>query len=129
MERAQDVNALTWEGEVTQSAKLTVVHFWHEQCPWRLRLNPTFSQVVEEYKERMKFVKLNILEDPSNRQIADNCGVMSTPTLLFPCREKPVGQVVGLMSKEDLERGLDDILARYQQCLSQSTEFRPTYVV
>jgi hypothetical protein len=77
----------------------------------------------------MKFVKLNILEDPSNRQIADNYGVMNTPTLLFPCREKPVGQVMGLMSKEDLERGLDDIFARYQQCLSQSTEFRPAYVV
>lgn len=83
MERAQDVTALTWEGEVTQSAKLTVVYFWHEPCPWCLGVYPIFSQVVEEYKERMKFVKLNILEAPSNRQIADNHGVLSIPTLLF----------------------------------------------
>lgn len=76
----------------------------------------------------MKSVKLNILEDPSNRLIADNYGVLSIPTLLFLCHGKPVGQLAGLMSKEDLESGLEDILARYRQCLSQSTELRPKYV-
>lgn len=129
MESVKDVNALTWTKEVIQSPKLAVVYFWHEQCPWCLRLNPMFNEIVGEYEDRIRFVKVNILEDPNNRLIADNYGVMSTPTLLFLCRGRPMGQVVGLMSKEDLERGLDDILWRYQQCLNQSTEFRPAYVV
>jgi len=128
VEDAKEANAFTWTEEVAKSTKLAVVYFWHEQCPWCLRLNPIFSEVVEEYKGRIKFVKLSVLEDPNRRQIANNYGVMST-TLLFLCQGKPVGQIVGLVSKEDLERGLDDILGRYQQCLGQSTELRPAYVV
>jgi thioredoxin-like negative regulator of GroEL len=129
VESVKDANTLTLTKEVSQSTKPTIVYFWHDQCPWRLKLNLLFNEIVEEYKNRIGFVKINILEDPNNRQGTDNYGVISTPTLLFLCRRKPVGQVVGLMSKEDLERGLDDILGRYQQCFSQSTELKPAYIV
>jgi thioredoxin 1 len=126
---ASSVNARNWEQEITKSAMLTVVYFWHEQCPWCFRFAPIIDEVAREYGGKIKFAKLNVLADPLNQQIADNFGIMSTPTLLFLCKGRPVGQVVGLQSKEDLERGLNDILARYTTCLSQSTELRPAYVV
>jgi thioredoxin 1 len=77
---------------------------------WCLRLNPIFNEITEEYRGKIKFVKLNVLENPANQEIASNFGVMSTPTLLFLCSGRPVGQIVGLMSKEDLERAMDDML-------------------
>ena len=126
---ASDVNAHNWAQEIANSSVLTVVYFWHKQCPWCFRFTPILEEVSREFEGRIKFAKLNILEDPSNKEIADNFGVMSTPTLLFLCRGRPVGQVVGLQSKEDLERGLNDILARHVTCLVQSTELRPSYIV
>jgi len=72
---------------------------------------------------------MNVLEAPTNQEIASDFGVMSTPTLLFLCKGRPVGQIVGFTSKIELESGLNDILGRYRQCLSQSTELRPAYIV
>lgn len=129
MESVTEVNASNWEHEVSQSTKLTVVYFWHQQCPWCLRFSPILSELAVEYRERIRFVRLNVLENATNQEIANNYGIMSTPTMLFLCRGRPVGQAVGLMSKEDLERGLNDILARYRECLIQSTELRPAYIV
>jgi thioredoxin 1 len=129
METVPDVNAFNWEQEVSKSTVLTVVYFWHQQCPWCLRFNPIFNETAQEYRGKIKLTKLNVLEDPMNQQIASNFGIMSTPTLLFLCKGRPVGQVVGLLSKEDLERMLIDTLGRYKDCLTQSTELRPAYVV
>ncbi len=129
MEGVLEVDAANWEAEVGRSDMLTVVYFWHEQCPYCLRFGPIVDEVAEEYTGRTKFAKLNILENPTNQEIATNFGVMSTPTLLFICKGRPVGQVVGILSKEDLQKTLDDTLTRYKQCLNQSTEWRPAYIV
>jgi thioredoxin 1 len=129
VENVSNVNASNWAEEVSKPTVLTVVYFWHHQCPWCLRLNPIFSEIAEEFRGKIKFFKLNVLESPANQEIASNFGIMSTPTLLFLCKGRPVGQIVGSASKEDLERGLKDILGRYQQCFTQSTQLRPSYIV
>ena len=124
-----EADADTWNREVEKADNLTVVYFWHDECPWCLRLNPIFNEVSQEYASRIKFVKLNIMGNQANREIAANYGVMSTPTLVFFCHGRPVGQSVGFMPKEQLEKSLVDVLQRYKTCLSQSTELRPFYVV
>jgi len=129
MESVPELNASSWGEEVSKQTALAVVYFWHNQCPWCLRFSPIFSEIAGEFRGRIRFYKMNVLENPANQEIASSFGIMSTPTLLFLCKGRPVGQIVGYASKEDLERGLNDILGRYMQCLSQSTELRPAYVV
>lgn len=51
-----------------------------------------------------------MLENSANQDIASNFGIMSTPTLPILRKGRPVGQIAGFASKEDLERGLNDIL-------------------
>jgi thioredoxin 1 len=128
MRSSLEVNANTWKEEVAQSDKLVVVYFWHNQCPWCAVLNPIFDEITAEYEGRMKFAKLNVLESPSNQEIATNLGIMSTPTLVFFCDGRPVGQTVGLMSREDLSKALDDMLRRYKTCIKQSSDLR-AYIV
>jgi thioredoxin 1 len=129
MGAVSEVDATSWEQEVSKSTILTVVYFWHERCSYCFRFSPIVNEVAEEYEGRIKFAKLNILEDRTNQEIATNFGIMSTPTLLFICKGRPVGQVVGVLSREDLEKVSDDTLERYKQCLSQSTEWKPFYIV
>ncbi len=128
MRSISEVNASNWEKEVSESDKLTVVYFWHNQCPWCAQLNPIFDEMAAEYEGRIKFVKLNILESPSNQEIATNLGIMSTPTLMFFCNGRPIGQTVGLMPKQDFNKVLDDMPNRYKICLKQSTDLR-SYIV
>ena len=129
METASDVDAANWKQEISSSDKLTAVYFWHNQCPWCFRFAPIFEEARLRYGDRIKFVRLNILENPTNQEIASAYGVMSTPSIMFFCHGRAVGQVVGAMPKEQLEKVLDDMLARYNQCLTQSTELRPAYIV
>jgi thioredoxin 1 len=129
MKNLGEVNATNWEQEVSKSEMLTVVYFWHDQCPWCLRFTPLLDEIAIEFTGKMKFLRLNMLDNPTNKEIAANFGVMSTPTLLFICGGRPVGQVVGYVSSEDLKKALDDIHGRYQTCLTQSTRLRDAYVV
>lgn len=124
-----DVSASNWTDQISKSTVLAVVYFWHSQCPWCQRLSPIYGEIAEEFKDKIRFLRLNVLENEANQELANNYGIMSTPTLLFLCKTRPVGQIVGFVSKEDLKKGLSDILGRYRQCLIQSTELRPTYIV
>ena len=119
-----EVNAGSWEQEVLQSDMLTVVDFWHDRCPWCIRLEPIYNEVAEEYKGKVKFAKLNILENPENREMAIHYGVMSTPTLLFFCEGRPVEGAVGFMPKERLKKTLDDVIEKHRECIKQSTELK-----
>ena len=119
-----DVNAVNWEQEVLKSDILTVVDFWHDRCPWCLQLNPIINEVSEEYREKVKFVKLNVLENAANRDIAIHHGIMSTPTLMFFCEGRPVGQTLGFMPKENLKKLIEDMLQKHKECIKQSTKLQ-----
>ncbi len=124
MSNTVDANAGNWNAEVLKSGTLTVVYFWHDRCQWCERLNPIFNQVREEYAGRIKFVKLNVLENPGNQELASEQGVMGTPTLMFFCQGKSLGQTVSFMAKEELEEVLRDMLDKYKRCLTQSSDIR-----
>ncbi|MEM3507295.1 MAG: thioredoxin domain-containing protein [Candidatus Bathyarchaeia archaeon] len=124
MGKVLEINSNNWEQEVINSNILTVVDFWHEHCPWCIQLNPIIDEVAEEYKGKIKFVKLNVLESPENRNIAIRYGIMGTPTLVFFCAGRPVEEIVGFILKEDLKEKLEEILKKYKECIKKSTELR-----
>jgi len=98
----REIDAEEWNKEVLESNMLTVVDFWHEHCPWCIRLEPVLNEVAEEYKGGVKFVKLNVLKNARNREIALRYGIM----------------------KEKLKEILDDMLERHEECVRQSTELK-----
>jgi thioredoxin 1 len=119
-----DVNADDWE-EAVESEALVVVDFWHEQCLWCKRLDPVYSEVAEEYKNKVRFARVNVLESQKNRQIAVKHGVMSTPTLVFFCGGKPIETAVGFQPKERLKQLVDDVIGKHQECVKHSTKLKP----
>lgn len=124
MGSAWKVDADNWKREVLRSDVLTIVDFWHDHCPWCLKLNPIFGEIAKEYKDTIKFVKFNVLENSGNREIAVHHGIMSTPTLMFFCKGRPVGQALGFTPKERLREILDDMLKEYNECIQRSTELK-----
>jgi len=123
-----EVDVSNWEQEVVKPTVPAIVYFWHNQCPWCFRFTPIFDKVAREFAGKMKFVKLNTLETTSNQEVACNYGVMSTPTLVFFCSGRPIGQAGGFMPEDDLKKALNGVLERYKSCLAQSSDLR-SYIV
>ncbi len=123
-----DVDAQNWTKEVLRSNRLTAVYFWHQQCPWCLKFTPILDSVSIEYAGKIKFLKFNVLADSNNQELATNYGVMSTPAVMFFCDGRSIGQIVGLMSEEQLKKTFDNMLEVYEQCVRQSTDLK-RYIV
>ncbi|MCW4038578.1 MAG: thioredoxin family protein [Candidatus Bathyarchaeota archaeon] len=117
MTRVEEAHASTWEETVSRSDGLTVVDFWHKDCPYCLALNPIFDEVSDEYEGRINFVKLNVKETSENGEIAIHCGVKGFPTLMFFWNGEAVGQLLGFKPKEGLKKLLDETLKKHVGCL------------
>lgn len=121
MHSVLEVNADSWEREILQSDTLVVVDFWHEQCPWCIRLEPIYNEVSKEYGDKVKFAKLNVLASGENQRIAAKFGIMGTPTLVFFCDGRPIETVAGFQPKERLKQLVDDVISKHRECIEKST--------
>lgn len=119
-----EVTSENWDKEILQSSTLMVVDFWHERCLWCKRLDPVFDEVAEEYKDKVKFAKMNVLESIENQEIAVKYGVMGTPTLIFFCEGRPVETIAGFQPKDRLIQLVDDMIDKHRECIEQSTELK-----
>jgi thioredoxin 1 len=118
----KDVDSEDWEKEILGSDTLVLVDFWHERCPWCKRLDPVFYEVAEEYGDKVKFAKLNVLSSHQNNHLAAENGVMGTPTLVFYSDGRQIGTAVGFQPKDRLKQLVDEMLEKHKQCASQSTK-------
>ena len=96
---ALHVTDKNFEQEVLKSNVPVMVDFWAEWCgPCRM-IAPIVDEISKEYAGKLKVAKLNV---DQAQQTAMKYSVMSIPTLIFFKDGKPVDQVVGAMSKDNL---------------------------
>ena len=75
-----EVTKDTYEAEVLQSTMPVVVDFWGPKCGPCLALLPSVEELAKEYEGKVKFCKLNVVE---NRRQVISLKVMGVPTFLF----------------------------------------------
>lgn len=112
-----NVNATNWDKEVIQSQALTAVDFWEKGCSWCLKFDAIYREVAEEYKEKLKFTKLNVRESMDNHEIAIKYRVAGKPTLLFFYKGKVLWEVIGIKTKGRLRKAINDALDKYKEFL------------
>jgi len=116
-----DVDAGNWRDRVAASKDLVLVEFWHQACPWCRMLEPILDEISEEFRGKVKFARLNILESAENKVIAATNGVFSTPTLVFYCEGRPIGSLVGLVGRDSLRQAIEQMLVRHRECVERSS--------
>ena len=95
----RDVTDSTFDQEVTQSDRLTLVDFWAEWCGPCKMVAPTVEELAEEYRDRLKVCKLDV---DSNQRTTQRYSVRSIPSLLFFKNGQVVETVVGAVRKQRL---------------------------
>ncbi len=97
----------SFEHDVFHSERPVLVDFWAEWCGPCKMIAPTLEAIAEEYKDRLKVVKLNIDENP---QIPVRYNIRSIPTLMLLKGSSVEGQQIGAIGKGRLAAFIDQHL-------------------
>ncbi len=93
-----------FEEEVLHATVPVMVDFWAPWCgPCRM-LGPTIEQIAEEYEGKAKVGKVNVDEE---RELAEQFGIASIPTVLVFKNGEVTDTSVGLRPKAQLTAMLD----------------------
>mgnify|MGYP001557446076 CR=1 FL=1 len=107
MGNAMTITQANFQKEVLESDKPVLIDFWAEWCgPCRM-VGPVVEELAGEYAGKAKIGKIDV---DSNQELAGSFGVSSIPTLLLFKGGRPVNSVVGVRSKADLARMIDEAL-------------------
>lgn len=104
---AVHVSDASFATEIEQADGLVLVDFWATWCGPCQIVAPILEQLAGEYAGKAKVGKIDV---DSNQELAGSFGVASIPTLLLFKGGRPVNGVVGVRSKADLAKMIDEAL-------------------
>ena len=104
-----DVSDIDFEKQVVEKSKdlFVLVDFWATWCAPCLMFKPVLEKVVEEYKDRVVLVKVNVDESPES---SDKYSVNAIPAIKLFRDGKVIAEFAGLKSEVQLKDWLDEHL-------------------
>jgi thioredoxin 1 len=96
-----------FETEVLGSKGPVIVDFYTDGCQPCRALSPILQELEEESNGALRVVKIDAAEEAA---LASSFGVTAVPALFLFSDGKCVGQTLGLKSKNNLKKWVDDAL-------------------
>ena len=94
-----------FETSILQNEKPALVDFWADWCQPCKMLAPTIAELADEYDGRVLVTKLNVDDNPAT---ATKYGIRGIPTLLLFKGGQVVQQLVGVKTKAELKKVIDE---------------------
>lgn len=111
-ERISKISTDVFQKQVYESATPVVVDFYADWCGPCKTVSPILERLSGEYDGKVKFVKLNVDDDP---EIASNFGIMSIPTVLFFANGKARDAVIGAVSPSEYKQKIEETLKEQKE--------------
>ena len=99
------VSDAEFESSVLQGDKPALIDFWAEWCQPCKMLAPTVEEIAGEYEDKVLVGKLNVDDNPAT---ATKYGIRGIPTLLLFKGGPVVQQLVGVKSKAEIKKVIDE---------------------
>jgi len=106
-ENVVDVSDDSFESSIIQGDKPSVIDFWAEWCQPCKMLAPTVQELANDYEGKILVGKVNVDDNPNT---ATKFGIRGIPTLLFFKDGQVVQQLVGVKSKAEIQKVIDENL-------------------
>ncbi len=107
MSKVLDLTKEDFSKEVLENEGVVLVDFWAEWCMPCKMMAPVLDEVADSLADKVKVVKVNVAE---NEELASEYGVQSIPDIRIFKNGKIVGELVGMQSKANLEKKIEEIL-------------------
>ena len=107
MSNALEVNDASFEQEVKNCSSPVLVDFWAPWCGPCRKISPIIDELAEEYKGKLKVVKVNTDE---NVRTAQEYSISGIPSILVFKDGEAVERLVGLMQKSTLVSSVEKYL-------------------
>lgn len=104
----KDVTDSTFDTEVMKKPGLHLVDFWAEWCAPCKAMVPSLEALQQTYAGKVSIVKVDTVE---NTQVAEQFRVRSLPTMFLIKDGKVVDQLVGAMSKAQIDARITKALS------------------
>ncbi len=104
MSEVIEITDESFKTEVIDSQILTLVDFWATWCGPCRKLAPLLDELSEEYKDKVKFVKIKADE---NIKTAQQYSISGVPCLLIFKNGKPVERIVNIVPKSIISANLN----------------------
>jgi len=105
----REIQAGQFEAEVHAATEPVVLDFFSTECPPCEALAPKFEAVAEQFKGRVRFLKIF---RQGSRELATQLAVTGSPTLVFFKGGKEVGtRMMGDIKRSELKQAVEAMLA------------------
>ena len=107
LDKVVTVSDAEFEQTVLKSDKPVMLDFWAEWCQPCKMLTPTVEELAGDFEGQIFVGKLNVDDNPNT---ATTYGIRGIPTLLFLKDGKVVQQIVGVKSKAEIKKIIEENL-------------------
>lgn len=102
----QTITDADFDSEVLKSDVPVLVDFFANWCGPCKAMLPVIEELASEYEGKVKIVKINVDE---STDVPSKFNVMSIPTFIMFKDGEAVETFVGMKSKEEMKKHLDDV--------------------